>query len=145
MFKKLFGKDKGDEERTEEKKDEKAEQPEEDIKDMVISEIPADEKILKEGVSEAVLLRQRFSNTTPYKYAITEKGIWVRNKKSRFVQSKTVFVPFDDIKNFETIVQFRRDCCVLYPKKGLVQSGTYFDDHEGAVAILSQYLERLVR
>ena len=114
----------------------------EDLKDTVITKIPSDEKILKEGVLEINRINKKTQTLIAYKYAITEKGIWTRSKGMFLVKPETRFTPYEHFESFEAITYMERDCCLFHPKSGDVSNRVYFDDREGAIEILEGYIER---
>lgn len=111
----------------------------ENLADAVITEIPPDEKILKEGIMVTMQLygkRYRF----PYKFALTEKGVWTRSKKSLFFKPKTTFMPYSHVKYYQTGAYNSTPCCFFHPVSGRIGNRVFFDDHEGAVKILDMFL-----
>jgi hypothetical protein len=116
----------------------------EELKSMVIPGIPYNETPMKEGILRT--MRRNFNRmfvTVPYKYVITEKGIWTISNRARSFKSATGFTSFSALSSFETRRHGDNDACIFNPKKGKVFNLVFFDDHEGAVLLLGKYLRRV--
>ncbi|MDR0334997.1 MAG: hypothetical protein LBH69_03835 [Methanomassiliicoccaceae archaeon] len=112
----------------------------EDVMNIVI-EIPSDERILKEGVLRTVRLNKKPLRFV-LKYALTEKGLWTRNKRTFFLKPKTTFIPYSDIEFYESTVFMDAACLLFHPKGREPYNALYFDDPDGACAVFGTYVAK---
>jgi hypothetical protein len=112
-----------------------------DLNEMVIPEIPSDEKILKEGVLRIVGINKRSKAERPFKYAITEKGIWTRSPGGLIGKPFTRFVPYKHFDYLETAEDTEPEYCIFHPRAGEAPNRIYFDDHFAVVDILKEFLD----
>ena len=112
------------------------------INDMDIPEIPKDEKILKSGAMQASSLFYKPYIRHAYKYALTEKGVWMRSPKVLFYKPKTSYLAYGDLESFAVGSYNSIPCCYFFPKKGKIGSRIFFDDFDGAVRLFDQFLTR---
>ena len=112
----------------------------EDVKNIVIPEIPADEKILKEGTMTLSRLNYKPHKGYGYKYALTEKGVWSRSPKTLFAKPRTSFRPYSDYSSFEISTYNGQACCIFTPDGGQAVNRVFFDDMDGAVEIFDAFL-----
>ncbi|MDR2867010.1 MAG: hypothetical protein LBV13_06405 [Methanomassiliicoccaceae archaeon] len=110
-----------------------------DLKDMVIPEVPSGE-VLKEGTLNIMTFKKRWY-TFPYKYVITEKGVWVRNPKRLLGKERSVFMPYEMFSCYETTSADGSAFCLFHRKDGSEPNRVCFDDIEGAVKVLDEYLD----
>ena len=113
----------------------------ESLRDMVIPEIPEREAVLKEGIVDTLAIvsgkRRRFS----YKYALTERGVWMRSKGFLWIQPKTSFMAYADIDYYKRTKLFMTDTLMFFPKNGKRPANhILFDDMQGAIEILSRFI-----
>ena len=71
-----------------------------ELKDVVISEIPVSEKVLKEGTFMSMSIA-RHNNKYMYKYVFTDKGIWMHSRSMLFMKAKTSFLTYTDISGYK--------------------------------------------
>ena len=114
----------------------------EELKNIVIPEIPADEKILKEGAAAVKMLYYKPWLIYQYKFAITEKGIWMRCPKVMLAKQKTSFTAFSNIAYYDLNEYDGHTWVILFLKEGDTLYRTYFDDMDGAVKVISEFLPR---
>ena len=109
--------------------------------DLVIPEIPAGDKVLKEGVMRAMqLYGKRYSFS--YKYSLTEKGVWMRSPKVACIAARTSHIAYADLESFQITSYAKTDSCIFYPKKGRPGNMIFFDDFAGAIAVFDMFLPR---
>jgi hypothetical protein len=106
-----------------------------------IPEIPADEKIIKEGIFNTIRLEGKPRPFT-YKFVITEKGIWTLTKKMPLAKQKTDFISYDKIEFYEPAKYNGTDCLIFHPKERDAINMIFFEDHDDALKILDLYLRR---
>ncbi|MDR0850686.1 MAG: hypothetical protein LBN07_04385 [Christensenellaceae bacterium] len=104
----------------------------------VVFDVKAEE-VLKEGkmISTSIFKNQTYTEF-PYKYAITEKGIWIEEKA--LFGTKAAFLSFVDVRAYACM----NNCCILYPKKGVIPTNVYFDDFAEAIKIVEKYVPKLM-
>ena len=116
----------------------------EKLRETVISEIPSDELVLAEGVLQSKLLHARRASRHPFKYVITDKGMWLKSKKFLFVKPKVTFLPYTDIKGYKFEKFFSRVFVMFYPVNGKKpRNGIFFDKLEVVTPILDKFIKRL--
>ena len=114
----------------------------ETLMDMVIAEIPADERVLKDGILNVLRIVSGKRRRSAFKYALTEKGVWMRNKKVLWFKPKTTFLAYADIAYYKRTKLFMTETLMFFPKSGIKPGNhIWFDDLPGAEAILSRYIE----
>lgn len=110
------------------------------LRDEVIEEINKDENILQEGILQVMRLYTTNRNRYPYKYVITDKGVWTRSKKFLWIKAKTVFMAYADISKFQVGKYGKVPYFVFYPANGKRPGNrVFFDNHDGAYEILSKF------
>lgn len=115
----------------------------EDLKDAVITGIPSDEKILKEGILQTMkFYSKNLDSRVPLKYALTEKGLWTLGEKTLFFKPKAAFTAYADVKYFVLGTMEKIPYCIFFPEKGSPDNRLFFDDHEGAVKLLEGYVTK---
>ncbi|MDR0790941.1 MAG: hypothetical protein LBE47_00195 [Methanomassiliicoccaceae archaeon] len=113
----------------------------EKLRASAIPDIPSDERILKEGIMNTLRISGKPLPFT-YKYVLTEKGIWTLTKKLPFLKQKTDLMPYDNVEFYEPTEYDGRSCCIFHPKERDAINRIFFDDHDGVLGILDQYLRR---
>jgi len=117
-----------------------------DLRGYVFSEIPSGEKILKEGILKTMSLLRGSSATARmvYKYALTEKGVWMRSRGSFLSKGKTTFMSYTDLDHYEMRPYFEQPSCIFFPKGGR-QPGNriFFDDSDEVLKVLDMFLTRM--
>lgn len=116
----------------------------EELRNLQFETMPKGERIIKEGV---MLTMSLFGNKTrfPFKYALTDRGVWTKNKKNLFVKSKESFSPYSDFKCYKRTNYGKNECFLFYNKDERKKTGNriFFDDTEGAVAVLDMFIPRI--
>ena len=110
------------------------------IEDIVIDEVPQNE-ILKEGKLEIMTLRKQWL-IFPYKYVITEKGIWLRNPKKLIGKQRSVFMPYEMFISYEVANDDDLTFCLFHQEGDRIPNRVCFDDLDGAIAIIDEYLAK---
>ena len=114
------------------------------FRDEPIPEIPQDEAILKEGIVHTLTVISGNSRRTIFKYALTEKGVWMRNKRFLWIKPRASFLPYSDIASYKHSKHFNLDTLVFFLKNGKKPSNRIiFDDLASAEAILARYITQM--
>ena len=109
--------------------------------DMVIEEIPKEEMILKEGVVRTITIVSGKRRSFVYKYALTDRGVWMRSNGFLWIKGKTSSIAYSDIECFKPAKLFAADSVMFFLKSGKrLRTHIVFDDMPGAIEILSRYI-----
>ena len=113
----------------------------ESLRDAVIAEIPQDEKVLKEGVLNTLMIlsgkRRRFA----YKYVLTDKGVWMRSAKFLWIKPKVTFIAYTDLDYYKRTSLLGANTLMFFPKNGKRPANhILFDDLPGATEVLNRYI-----
>ena len=114
----------------------------ESLKDMVIPEIPQDEAVLKEGVVNVLMVVGGNRRRSVFKYAITDRGLWTRNKGVLWIKPRSTFLPYSNIESYKRTKYFNTESMVFFLKSGKRPGGQIiFDDMPGALEVLNKYIK----
>jgi hypothetical protein len=113
----------------------------EKLRNSKIPEIPADEKVITEGLMHTMRLEGKPHPFT-FKFILTEKGIWTLTKKLPLMKQRTEFMPYDGIEFYEPTEYKGTECCVFHPKGRDAINRLFFEDHEGILDVFDRYLRR---
>lgn len=105
--------------------------------------LPDGEILLREGM---MLTMSLFGNKSrfPFKYVLTDRGIWTRNRKSIFVKQKNVFLPYNEIASYKASRYGRNMTYIFYQRDTSKKTANriFFDDPEAVAEILDQFIAK---
>lgn len=116
------------------------------FRETKIAEIPEDELILKEGILQSMRLHavgnMKYTRY-PFKYVLTDKGIWTKGRGFLFIKGKVGFIPYSEISSYRVTRFLRQTAYIFLPKNGK-KPGTriFFDDADGAIAVLDTFIPK---
>ena len=116
-----------------------------DTKDLVFEKIPEDQQVL---ISGTVRIKSMLNNnrTNFFKYSLTDKGVWLKNKNFLWIKGKETFVAYADIKTYKEHDYFGHIGFIFYPVSGeRVSNYLIFDKTNEVEAILVKYIGKLAR
>ena len=115
----------------------------EKLSDVVITEIPINETMLREGVMSTLAVVSGKRRRYAYKYVLTNKGIWMRSKKFLFFKAKTSFIAYEDILHYKNTKYFASDTIMFYPKNSKRPTNHIsFDDMNEVMQILGRFIKK---
>ena len=111
-----------------------------DFKDVKIEGITNAEKVLKEGIVTIITTgkHHRFF----YRYAFTDKGVWMRSKKGLFFKAREIFMSYTDIDAYKEVKYFTREGFVFFPKTGRPGNMLFFDDRDEVEIIIKKFFKK---
>ncbi len=120
--------------------------PKQTLRDTPIESMPKGETVLLEGIMQSVSIYKTTSSVYPYKYVITDKGVWTKSKKMLFMKSVEGFLGFSELEGYKKMKYGGADCFIFYPVSGRKPSTrVFFDDPAAVTEILNKYLKRVDR
>lgn len=116
------------------------------LRETTIASMPKNETVLLEGILQSMSLYRTTKAGYPYKYAITDKGVWTKSKKTLFMKSKEGFIAFKDLKGYNKIKYGGAEWFVFHASNGQRPSTRiYFDNTAAAEDIFKRYLKQVER
>ena len=111
------------------------------LREAVITEIPQDETVLKEGIFYTLIVISGKRRRTSFKYVLTDCGMWTRSKGFLWIKPRVTFLAYADIDCYKHSKYFNSDTFVFFLKNGKKPANKIiFDDMPGATEILSRYI-----